>query len=74
MMSQEGNHIIGISISVGMICFLMDLRRERDVLSTKRLVSLRIFLLLVHLLCFNSSTNYQITRFKFEISDDIRGI
>jgi hypothetical protein len=35
MMSQEGNHIIGISISAGMICFLVDLRMERDVLNRK---------------------------------------
>lgn len=74
MMSQEGNHIIGISISAGVIDFLMDLRMERDVLSLKWLISPHTILLPVNWLNLYSSTNYQIIQIQVWIPDDIWGI
>lgn len=73
-MSQEGNHIIGISISAGMIDFLMDLRMERDVLSLKWLMSPHTILLPVNWLNLYNSTNYQIIQLEVWIPNGIGGI
>lgn len=74
MMSQEGNHIIGISISAGVIDFLMDLRMESDILNLKWLISPHTILLPVNWLILYSSTNYQIIQIQVWIPDDIWGI
>lgn len=74
MMSQEGNHIIGISISAGVIDFLMDLRMESDILNLKWLISPHTILLPVNWLNLYSSTNYQIIQIQVWIPDDIWGI